>query len=316
MTKLCFLLLLLSAFAATAQTNTLVLDDNFMQAVQAWAKDNLDEDALNSLGEVDEAKVKEFLGTLQKDFRGDYVIDLAQLKTTANLILPLLEAHDETAPYAIWLKTRLDYLDTADQLRLLIPPTKPEPDKPTRPPSPPPASQVREIWIKKISTRPWPAEAKPFVTKLKPIFTAEKVPAELVWVAEVESSFDARASSPAGATGLFQLMPQTAKQYGLHTWPFDERKQPEESAHAAAKHLHYLHAKFKDWRLALAAYNAGEGTVQNLLKRYKAQTYDAIAAHLPAETQMYVPKIEATLLRREGLKLTELSLPRATMSPN
>ncbi|MEY2466332.1 MAG: rane-bound lytic murein transglycosylase, partial [Verrucomicrobiota bacterium] len=133
----------------------------------------------------------------------------------------------------------------------------------------------------------------------------------LVWVAEVESSFDARASSPAGATGLFQLMPQTAKQYGLRIWPFDERKQPEESAHAAAKHLNYLHTKFKDWRLALAAYNAGEGTVQKLLKRSKAQTYDAIATHLPAETQMYVPKVEATLLRREGVKLTELSLPRS-----
>jgi membrane-bound lytic murein transglycosylase D len=310
MKKFCILLLLAGAFSAAAQTNTLVLDDDFMQAAQAWAKDNLDEDALNSLGEVDQAKVKEFLGSLQKDFRGEYVIDLAQLKTTANLILPLLETHEETAPYAVWLKARLDYLDTADELRLLFPATKPETNKPTPPPFAPPASQVREIWIKKISTRPWPPEAKPYVTKLKPIFAEEKVPAELIWVAEVESSFDARASSPAGATGLFQLMPQTAKQYGLRTWPFDERKHPEESARAAAKHLRYLHEKFKDWRLTLAAYNAGEGTVQNLLKRYKAQTYDSIATHLPAETQMYVPKIEATLLRREGVKLTELSLPR------
>ena len=67
-----------------------------------------------------------------------------------------------------------------------------------------------------------------------------------------------------------------------------------------------LHEKFPDWRLAIAAYNAGEGTVQNLLKRHKATTYDAIASHLPSETQMYVPKVEATLRRREGVKLAEL----------
>ena len=47
--------------------------------------------------------------------------------------------------------------------------------------------------------------------------------------------------------------------------------------------------------------------MQNLLKRHKATTYDAIASHLPAETQMYVPKVEATLQKREGIKLSELS---------
>jgi membrane-bound lytic murein transglycosylase D len=67
-----------------------------------------------------------------------------------------------------------------------------------------------------------------------------------------------------------------------------------------------LHARFHDWRLALAAYNAGEGTVDNLLARRKVHTFDAISTALPAETQMFVPKIEATLLRREGMKLSQL----------
>ena len=58
--------------------------------------------------------------------------------------------------------------------------------------------------------------------------------------------------------------------------------------------------------LALAAYNAGEGRVQGLLKKHQATTFDQIAARLPAETQMYVPKVEAALLRREGRKLNEL----------
>ena len=85
---------------------------------------------------------------------------------------------------------------------------------------------------------------------------------------------------------------------------------PTESAQAAAKYLEYLHGQFKDWRLALAAYNAGEGTVQRLMKQHNAKTFDGIATHLPAETQMYVPRVEATLARREGVKLSELHLPK------
>ena len=87
--------------------------------------------------------------------------------------------------------------------------------------------------------------------------------------------------------------------------------QPEESARAAAQYIHYLHGEFKDWRLALAAYNAGEGTVHKLLKQQKARTFDAIATRLPAETQMYVPRIEATLARREGVTLNQLRVPEA-----
>ena len=134
----------------------------------------------------------------------------------------------------------------------------------------------------------------------------ERVPTELIWIAEVESSFDARARSPVGAAGLFQLMPATAKRYGLRGWPRDQRYQPEPSARAAAKYLKQLHGQFGDWPLAVAAYNAGEGTVQRLLDRYNTRSFDGIATHLPAETQMYVPKVEATLLRRGGVKLAQL----------
>ena len=147
------------------------------------------------------------------------------------------------------------------------------------------------------------------MTRLKPIFAWEKVPPELVWLAEVESSFNPRARSPAGAAGLFQLMPDTAKRFGRALWPRDQRFQPDPSARASAQYLSFLYGQFKDWRLALAAYNAGEGTVGRLLKRHKARSFDDIAVHLPAETQMYVPKVESVLLRREGNKLANLSLP-------
>ena len=129
-------------------------------------------------------------------------------------------------------------------------------------------------------------------------------------MAEVESSFDRRAESPAGAAGLFQLMPETAKRFGLSLWPRDQRFQTERSASASAQYLKYLHDRFQDWRLTLAAYNAGEGVVQKLLNRYKTRSYDDIARHLPAETQMYVPRVEAVVLRREGAKLEELSAPQ------
>jgi membrane-bound lytic murein transglycosylase D len=310
MKRLCaFLLLFASALPAFSQTNTVSLDD-LMDGAQQWANENLDPEVLAALQNTDQDKVRQFFDSVQKNFQGEYVIDMAKLRDTAKTVLPILESYEETAPYGAWLKTRMDYLDTAEELRLRIPPPKGTPTLPPALPYHPPADQVREIWIKKMSARPVPAEAKPYVGKLKSIFSQQKVPNQLVWVAEVESSFNPEARSPVGAAGLFQLMPATAKQYGLRTWPFDERLDPEPSARAAATYLGRLHEKFHDWRLALAAYNSGEGTVQNLLKRYQATTYDGIASHLPAETQMFVPKVEATLKRREGMTLSELSTPR------
>ena len=105
-------------------------------------------------------------------------------------------------------------------------------------------------------------------------------------------------------------MPVTARSLQLSTWPRDERLQPDKNARAAAKHLRSLYARYGDWRLALAAYNAGPTRVDNLLKQSKARTFDGIAPRLPAETQMYVPKIEATLRKREGLALEDLKLPK------
>jgi membrane-bound lytic murein transglycosylase D len=302
--------LLLCACLSSGQDDVMTLDD-VVQSADQWAKENLDEDTLRALQDVDRDKVKQFFNDIQKRFHGEYVIDLASLKDTAKAILPLLEAYEETQPYAAWLKAQLDYLEVADQFRLIIPPPKVEPGQPPKPVPNPAPNMEREIWVKKLADRPWPDGAKPYVTRLKPIFTAQKVPPELVWVAEVESSFDPRARSPAGAAGLFQLMPATAKRYGLRTWPLDDRLRPDDSARAAAKYLEYLHTHFKDWRLALAAYNAGEGTVQKLLQQHKAKTFDAIATHLPAETQMFVPRVEATLARREGVKLSQLQVPSA-----
>jgi len=278
---------------------------------QQWAQENLDTNVLNALPRVDDPQVQQFFRELQQRYQGDYVVDLAALRQTAQTVLSLLESREETQPYAAWLNAQMDYLDVADEIRLTIPPPNVETNQPPPPVPNPPPQKERELWVKKVSVAPWSALAKEYVPELKPIFTAQKVPPDLVWVAEVESAFDRRALSPAGAAGLFQLMPDTAKRFGLSLWPRDQRYQPEPSATASAQYLKYLYDRFKDWRLALAAYNAGEGTVQKLLDRYKTHSYDDIAQHLPAETQMYVPRVEAVLLQREGANLEQLSTPQS-----
>ncbi len=309
-------LLLLLVLATCASAQEYELDTNalaqVMESAGQWAQENLDEDVLSALAQADREKVEQFVRELQKRFQGEYVLDLATLKTAANVALPLLEAHDETQAYAGWLKARLDYLDVAEKLgKLAPPPPALVPGQPPKPRPNPSLADERKIWQQQLSNRPWPKGAADLVPKLKPIFAAERVPPELVWVAEVESGFNRRARSPAGAAGLFQLMPATAKRFGLRSWPWDQRYQPEPSARAAAQYLHFLHKKFGDWPLALAAYNAGEGTVQKLLDRHKTRSYEGIATRLPAETQMYVPKVGATVMRREGVGLEKLKAQSA-----
>jgi membrane-bound lytic murein transglycosylase D len=292
-----------------AQDDTITMPD-LIQGAQQWAQENLDTNVLNALPRVDDPQAQQFLRELQKRYQGEYVVDLAGLRDTARTVESLLDSSDDTRPYASWLKAQTDYLEVADEIRLKVPAPGAETNQPPKPvPNPPPQTE-REIWIKKVANRPWPPSAKELVPELKPVFTAQKVPSELVWLAEVESSFNRDAVSPVGAAGLFQLMPDTAKRFGLSLWPRDQRYQPEPSATASAQYLKYLHNHFQDWRLALAAYNAGEGTVQKLLKRYKTHSYDDIAPHLPAETQMYVPRIEAVLHQREGVDLEKLSTPK------
>jgi len=301
-----FALLLAGSLFARADDETVTLPD-LMQGAQQWAQDNLDTNFLNALPEADEQQVQEFFGEMQRRFQGDYVVDLAALRQTAQTVLPLLDGSEQTQPYAAWLRAQMDYLDVADEIRISIPPPNTATNAPPAPVPNPPAPREREIWVRQVADRPWPDAARKYVPELKPMFTAQRVPPELVWVAEAESSFDRRARSPVGAAGMFQLMPDTAKRLGLSLWPRDERFQPGPSATASAQYLKQLHDRFGDWRLALAAYNAGEGTVQKLLDRYQTRNYDGIAAHLPAETQMFVPRVEAIILQREGAKLEQLA---------
>jgi membrane-bound lytic murein transglycosylase D len=136
---------------------------------------------------------------------------------------------------------------------------------------------------------------------LSSCFMDEKSPGALAWLAEVESTFNPSARSPAGACGLYQLMPATAQGLGLSTWMPDDRTHPEKSARAAARLLRSLYLKFGDWPLALAAYNAGEGRIRRLLAKSGTSTFAGIADSLPVETRLYVPKVLATIATRTGI---------------
>src|ERR1017187_3586011 len=179
-------LLLVVCGRAPAQTNELDLDD-MLDSVQQFAQENLDPDVLHALQNVDREKVGEFLQHYQDYLQGGQVLDVAQLKDAANAVLPLLDTNEETQPYAAWLRSRLDYFDAADELKSAAPPPKPEPGKPLPPLANPTFKAEREIWIKKVTPRPWPKGAAEFVPKLKPVFAGARVPAALVWLAEVES---------------------------------------------------------------------------------------------------------------------------------
>jgi membrane-bound lytic murein transglycosylase D len=261
---------------------------------------------LDQLGQIDQTKVQQLLKQLQDTLDQDYVLDLASLKDAASAGLTLLASNPDTEPYAEWLRPRLDYFDTALDLDQGIAPPRPTPAQP-EPRKPAPTNrQKSKAWATTVKARPRPAGAAQYETKLKAIFTRNSVPKELFWLAEVESGFNPKAQSPAGAVGMYQLMPATAKSLGLSTWPLDERKNAEKSADAAARHLRALHKQFNDWPLAVAAYNAGAGRVKSKLDAKKSKSFDDIAHKLPSETQMFVPKLNAILQLREGKSLEQL----------
>jgi len=303
-----FALLLAGSLLARAQDDVLTLAD-IVQRAQDWAGVTFNSNAFTAWPRLDSQTVHQFFRDTQRRFQGEYVVRLASFQHAAEVLVPWLESRPETRPYGDWLKERLDYCGIADAIRFTIPPPEVETIPPAGPGPNLVLATVRGIWLKKVERDFLPPEITNYVVRLKGVFIAQKVPAELFWLAEVESAFDANARSPAGAVGLYQLKPDTARRFGLSLLPFDQRLEPEDNARGSAQYLRYLHDRFQDWRLALAGYNAGERTVQRLLDRYHTRNYDEIARRLPAETRAYVLRVEAIVERREGARLGELHTP-------
>lgn len=117
------------------------------------------------------------------------------------------------------------------------------------------------------------------------------VPLELKYLPVIESALNPTAVSRVGATGIWQFMINTGKQYGLNVNSLvDERRDPFKASYAAAHYLRDLYQIFGDWTLVIAAYNAGPENINKAIKRAGGtKDYWKIYPYLPKETRGYVP---------------------------
>jgi membrane-bound lytic murein transglycosylase D len=267
-------------------------------ALDAWIEANVDDPVFEVLS-LDRREFRAALRSVQSNLSTQGSADPEPSKADAEHLLSLLNVFDATSPIADQLGAVLEARAASPAAEPSAPETKPADG----------THLLFDRWVGIITNRSEPPRARDYLPRVKDIFRSEQVPVELVWVAEVESAFDPHAKSPAGAVGLFQLMPATASSLGLSTFLPDERRDAKKNARAAARYLRYLHNRFDDWHLALAAYNAGPTRVARILRTSDADRYPDIASKLPSETRNYVAKVEATLLVREGVSLNSLGMP-------
>jgi membrane-bound lytic murein transglycosylase D len=133
------------------------------------------------------------------------------------------------------------------------------------------------------------------------IFTSYRLPVELKYLSVVESELKQKAVSRVGAVGPWQLMPQTARIFGLKvSRKNDERTQYLKSTKAAARYLKDLYAYYGDWLLVIAAYNSGPAPVNRAIKKSGSRNFWKLQNYLPAETRGHVKKYIATHYYFEG----------------
>lgn len=136
------------------------------------------------------------------------------------------------------------------------------------------------------------------------------MPEDLVYIALIESGFEPLAVSKARASGLWQIMPATARDHGLLVNRYvDERLDPIRSTTAAIDFLDSLHERFGSWYLAVAAYNTGASRVHRVLRTHGGEgpwtdeDFWRISPHLPSETRQHVPRlIAAAILGKESVR--------------
>jgi membrane-bound lytic murein transglycosylase D len=143
----------------------------------------------------------------------------------------------------------------------------------------------------------WARKAGRYVPAIEAELARAGLPTDLVWMSLIESGHNPTIRSPAGAAGLWQFIPETARLYGLTVdrW-VDERLDPMRSTQAAAVYLSDLERRFGSWELAMAAYNMGHHGLTKAIRKYNTNDFWRLArleAALPWETALYVPKILA-----------------------
>ena len=152
---------------------------------------------------------------------------------------------------------------------------------------------TRPDYLARVSTR-----ASRYMFHVVQELEKRGMPTELALLPIIESAFNPQAYSSADAAGMWQFVPGTGRDYDLKQNMFkDERRGVLASTDAALTYLQKLYVMFGDWQLALAAYNWGEGNVQRAIKKNQAlgkpTDFESLAAHMPAETRNYVPKLQA-----------------------
>jgi len=190
------------------------------------------------------------------------------------------------------------------------------------PPMPPPAPTFEEIarahplgciqneridaWERRLrhesrfrrSTEIILGRAEPYLPRLVRILRTEGVPSKLAFLPVIESAYVPTARGTRDSVGLWQFQTATARRFGLTVMRGrDERLHPERATLAAARYLSWLHDRYQDWPLALAAYNAGEGRVDRALRGWEDATFWdlADAGRLPSITRDYVPRFIAVV---------------------
>jgi membrane-bound lytic murein transglycosylase D len=152
----------------------------------------------------------------------------------------------------------------------------------------------------------WLQRSGRYIPMMKEVLRANGLPEDLVYMALIESGFNPKAYSRRRASGPWQFISRTGKRYGLEAdWWIDERRDPEKSTVAAARHLKDLYDQFSCWYLAAAGYNAGAGKITRAIKRYQTEDFWELTKHryLKRETRHYVPKmIAAALIAKEPEK--------------
>ncbi|MEW6220085.1 MAG: LysM peptidoglycan-binding domain-containing protein [Thermodesulfobacteriota bacterium] len=145
----------------------------------------------------------------------------------------------------------------------------------------------------------WLARAGRYLPMIRAELAAAGLPQDLAYLAMIESGYVPTALSPAGAVGMWQFMAGTATTHGLTVNShLDERRHPEKATRAALAFLRELHEAYDSWYLAVAAYNAGPGTMDRALKACGTTDFWALAEtpYLKPETKLYVPKLIAAII--------------------
>jgi membrane-bound lytic murein transglycosylase D len=139
--------------------------------------------------------------------------------------------------------------------------------------------------------------AEPYLYFVVNELKANNIPLEIALLPIVESRYDPFAYSPGRASGLWQFIPATGRNYGLHQdWWQDKRRDTVLATRSAITYLSSLHKRFdNDWLLAMAAYNAGQGNVAKAIRKNKrlGKPTDYWSLDLPKETEHYIPKLLA-----------------------